>query len=66
MKINALIVALLMGSTLVSCVSSKKFQALTDQYGKLNNELVAAQKETKACRDEKAEADRQRAIGCAT
>jgi chemotaxis protein MotB len=62
MKINALIVALLMGSTLVSCVSSKKFQALTDQYGKLNNELVAAQKETKACRDEKTEADRQRAI----
>ncbi len=62
MKINAFIVALLMGSTLVSCVSSKKYQALTDKYGKLNNELIAAQKETTACRDEKAEADRQRAI----
>jgi chemotaxis protein MotB len=62
MKINALIVALFMGSTLVSCVSSKKFQALTDQYGKLNNDLLAAQKDAKACRDEKAEAERQRAI----
>lgn len=62
MKINAFVITLLMAGSLVSCVSSKKYQALTDQYSKLNNDLVAAQKETKACRDEKAEADRQRAI----
>jgi chemotaxis protein MotB len=35
---------------------------LNDKYASLNNELVASQKETRACKDEKAEADRQRAI----
>lgn len=62
MKINTLIVTLIVGSTLVSCVSSKKYQALNDKFGKLNSDLLAAQMDAKACRDEKAEAERQRAI----
>jgi chemotaxis protein MotB len=62
MKIKSLILVLVMAVTVFSCVPAKKFQALTDKYGKLNTELVAAQMETKACRDEKAEAERQRSI----
>jgi chemotaxis protein MotB len=62
MKINNFVLVLSMAASLYSCVPAKKFQALNDKYGKLNNELIAAQKDAKACRDEKAEADRQRAI----
>ena len=62
MKINTLIVTLIVGSTLVSCVSSKKYQALNDKFGKLNSDLLAAQMDAKACRDEKAEAARKRAF----
>ena len=62
MKINNFVLVLCMAASLYSCVPAKKFQALNDKYGKLNNELIAAQKDAKACRDEKAEADRQRAI----
>ncbi|MEY2811898.1 MAG: hypothetical protein RI991_893, partial [Bacteroidota bacterium] len=62
MKINSIVLVVCMAGSLFSCVPAKKFQALNDKYGKLNNELIASQKETKACRDEKAEADRQRAI----
>ena len=58
MKIKSLVLVLVMAVTVFSCVPAKKFQALTDKYGKLNTELVAAQMETKACRDEKAEAER--------
>ncbi|MFZ9688059.1 MAG: OmpA/MotB family protein, partial [Chitinophagaceae bacterium] len=36
--------------------------ALNDKYASLNNQLIVSQQETKACKDEKAEADRQRAI----
>ena len=62
MNIKSLFLPLVAISLLASCVSSKKYQALTDKYGKLNEDLVASQKETKACRDEKTEADRLRAI----
>jgi chemotaxis protein MotB len=62
MKSKFFILPLLMVVTLFSCVSSKKFQALTGKYGSLNNQLITVQKEAKACRDEKAEAERQRSI----
>jgi chemotaxis protein MotB len=62
MKINNFVLVLCMACSIYSCVPAKKFQALNDKYGKLNEDLLAAQKEAKACRDEKAEADRQRAI----
>jgi chemotaxis protein MotB len=62
MKASSFLLPVLFSFTLFSCVSSKKFQALTDKYASLNEQLVNSQKETKACRDEKAEADRQRAI----
>ncbi|MCF8213850.1 MAG: OmpA family protein [Chitinophagaceae bacterium] len=62
MKSKFFVLPLVMVVTLFSCVSSKKFQALTGKYGNLNNQLIAAQMEAKACRDEKAEADRQRSI----
>ena len=62
MKSKVYVLPVLLSVALFSCVSSKKFQALNDKYGKLNNDLIAAQQETKACRDEKAEAERQRAI----
>jgi len=62
MKSKFFVLPLVMVVTLFSCVSSKKFQALTGKYGNLNNQLIAVQMEAKACRDEKAEADRQRSI----
>lgn len=62
MKSKFYVLPVILSVALFSCVSSKKFQALNDKYGKLNNDLIAAQQETKACRDEKAEAERQRAI----
>lgn len=62
MKRNSVVLPLLLTVFLFSCVSTKKFQALSTKYANLNEQLVASQKETKACRDEKAEMDRQRSI----
>ena len=62
MKRNSVVLPLLLTVFLFSCVSTKKFQALTDKYANLNEQLVSSQKETKACRDEKAEWERQRSI----
>jgi len=62
MKRNSVVLPLLLTVFLFSCVSSKKFQALSTKYANLNEQLVASQKETKACRDEKAELERQRSI----
>jgi chemotaxis protein MotB len=62
MKSKSLVLPLLLSVSLFSCVSSKKFQALTDKYAGLSEQLVASQKETKACKDEKADLERQRAI----
>ncbi len=62
MKRNSVVLPLLLTVFLFSCVSTKKFQALTSKYANLNEQLVASQKETKACRDEKAELERQRSI----
>ncbi|MFN5421652.1 MAG: OmpA family protein [bacterium] len=62
MKSRLFILPLFMAVALVSCVGSKKFQALNSKYGELNNTLVAAQKELRACKDEQAELERQKAI----
>lgn len=62
MKIKLLVLPLLLSVFLFSCVSSKKFKSLTDRYAKINNDLIAAQKDAKACRDEKAEMERLKAI----
>lgn len=62
MKISTLLLSLIMSLFLFSCVSSKKFQALTGKYASINNDLIAAQKEAKACRDEQTEKDRLRSI----
>ncbi len=62
MKRNSVVLPLLLTVSLFSCVSTKKFQALSTKYANLNEQLVASQKETKACRDEKAELERQRSI----
>ncbi|MEN9950283.1 MAG: hypothetical protein RLY85_1035, partial [Bacteroidota bacterium] len=62
MKSKFLVLPLLLSVSLFSCVSSKKFQALTDKYAGLSEQLVASQKETKACKDEKADLERQRSI----
>ncbi len=62
MKTRNLFLALFLSIFLFSCVSSKKFQALTSKYASLNNDLIAAQKEAKACRDEEAEKGRLRSI----
>lgn len=62
MKSRHFVLPIFMAVTLVSCVGSKKFQALNTKYGELNNSLVAAQKELRACKDEKAEMERLKAI----
>jgi chemotaxis protein MotB len=62
MKSRLFILPLFLVVTLVSCVGSKKFQALNSKYGELNNSLVASQKDLRACKDEQAELERQKSI----
>lgn len=62
MKTKYFLLPVLFIATLFSCVSPKKFQAANEKLASLNNQLIASQKETRACKDEKAEADRLRAI----
>jgi chemotaxis protein MotB len=62
MKSRLFILPLFLAVTLVSCVGSKKFQALNSKYGELNNSLVASQKDLRACKDEQAELERQKSI----
>jgi len=47
---------------LFSCVSSKKFKSLGKKYEELNTSYTGVQRDLQACRDEKAEIDRKRAI----
>jgi chemotaxis protein MotB len=44
-----------------SCVSTKKYQALNDKLNEANTSLTGTQNDLRACRDEKAELERQRA-----
>jgi hypothetical protein len=61
MKSKLAIVPLVLSIFLFSCVSSKKFQSLTGKYNDLNNSLIGAQKDLKACKDEKADLERNKA-----
>lgn len=65
MKSKALVLPLLLSLTMFSCVSSKKFQALTGKYNDLNTTLVTTQKDLKACKDEKSDLERSKAIAAA-
>lgn len=47
---------------LFSCVSSKKFDSLNKKYDELNTSYTGVQNDLRACRDEKAELDRKRAV----
>lgn len=62
MKNRLSILPLFLAVTLFSCVSSKKFKSLTGKYSDLNNSLIGTQKDLKACRDEKADLERNKAI----
>lgn len=44
-----------------SCVSSKKYQSLENQLKECNTSIAGVQSDLRACRDEKAELERQRA-----
>jgi len=44
-----------------SCVSTKKYQALNDKLNEANTSLTGTQNDLRACRDEKAELERQKA-----
>jgi chemotaxis protein MotB len=44
-----------------SCVSTKKYQALNDKLNETNTSLTGTQNDLRACRDEKAELERQKA-----
>lgn len=44
-----------------SCVSSKKYQSLENQLKEANTSIAGVQSDLRACRDEKAELERQRA-----
>ena len=65
MKNRLSILPLFLAVALFSCVSSKKFQSLTGKYSELNNSLIATQKDLKACKDEKADLERNKAIALA-
>ncbi len=65
MKSKFYLLPLLMAFTLFSCVSSKKFQALNDKYNGLNSTLVGAQQELAACKTDKTDLERNKAIALA-
>lgn len=46
----------------LSCVSTKKFNNLGNRYAELNNSYTAIQRDLQACRDEKAEIERRKAV----
>jgi chemotaxis protein MotB len=47
---------------LFSCVSTKKFDSLGKKYDELNTSYTGVQNDLRACRDEKAELERKRAV----
>ncbi len=48
-------------ASLFSCVSSKKFKALTGKYDELNTSYTGAQNDLRTCRDDKAALERKNA-----
>lgn len=47
---------------MVSCVSTKKFNSLGSRYAELNKDFTNIQRDLQACRDEKSEIERRRAV----
>lgn len=47
---------------MVSCVSTKKFNSLGSRYAELNKDFTNIQRDLQACRDEKSEIERKRAV----
>lgn len=47
---------------LLSCVSTKKYNSLGARYATLNKDYTSIQRDLQACRDEKAETERRRAV----
>ena len=61
MKLTNIFLAASIAMVTFSCVSTKKYQALTDKYNELNTSLTGTQADLRTCRDDKAELERQRA-----
>jgi chemotaxis protein MotB len=61
MKLKPVLMFVVGSTLLFSCVSSKKFKALTGKYDELSTSYTGVQNDLKTCRDEKAELDRKRA-----
>jgi chemotaxis protein MotB len=61
MKLRFLFSALAASTLMLSCVSTKKFEALTSKYNELNTSLTGVQGDLRTCRDEKSELERRRA-----
>ena len=61
MKLRFLFSALAASMLMLSCVSTKKFEALTSKYNELNTSLTGVQGDLRTCRDEKSELERRRA-----
>jgi chemotaxis protein MotB len=61
MKPTLLLLTITSSLLFFSCVSSKKYQALEGQLKEANTSIAGVQNDLRACRDEKAELERQRA-----
>ena len=61
MKLQQLTIALAGSMLMLSCVSTKKFDALNKKYDELNTSYTGVQGDLRNCRDEKAELERKRA-----
>jgi chemotaxis protein MotB len=62
MKLQQLTIALAGSMLMFSCVSTKKFDSLNKKYDELNTSYTGVQNDLRACRDEKADLDRRRAV----
>jgi chemotaxis protein MotB len=62
MKIRIILSVLFCSLFLFSCVSTKKFKAAQAKYDELNNTYTALQGTLKTCEDDKAEANRKKAL----
>jgi chemotaxis protein MotB len=61
MKLQQLTIALAGSMLMLSCVSTKKFEALNKKYDELNTSYTGVQGDLRNCRDEKSELERKRA-----
>ena len=61
MELRSLFAAVAASMMMLSCVSTKKFEALTNKYNELNTSLTGVQGDLRTCRDEKSELERRRA-----